>query len=167
MKALQKPTAKSMPVRMGALNLLTLIIALCLAVLAVLSLSTADASARLSARQANQLTQVYAVEQAGQEFLAALDTELAIAAGQGKDKYQMARAAESMRFDPTGGQNIAVYIQSSANTVDATFTTPENQSLTVRLALTDNGQFSILEWKSVKLWTNNTDREQLFRSQKA
>lgn len=62
--------------RMGALNLLILIIALSLAVLSVLTLVTAHANASLAERQAVAAAETYAEESAGQTFLSSLDQRL-------------------------------------------------------------------------------------------
>lgn len=64
-------------VRIGPISLFTLIIILCLAVLAVLSLTTARAELSITERQAQTTTETYALETAGQEFVAAVDAALA------------------------------------------------------------------------------------------
>lgn len=64
-------------VRIGPISLFTLIIILCLAVLAVLSLTTARAELSITERQAQTTTETYALETAGQEFVAAVDAVLA------------------------------------------------------------------------------------------
>lgn len=61
------------PVRSGALTLLFTVVLLCLAVLAVLSLATARADEALAKKSLDRLAQEAAAEQAGQEWLAALD----------------------------------------------------------------------------------------------
>ncbi len=62
--------------RMGALNLLILIIALSLTVLSVLTLVTAHANTALTDAQATAATETYTEEIAGQTFLASLDKKL-------------------------------------------------------------------------------------------
>lgn len=64
-------------VRMGPISLVSLIIVLCLAVMTVLSVSTAHAMNSSTQRQASSTTDVYRCEQAGQAFLANLDEVLA------------------------------------------------------------------------------------------
>ena len=61
------------PLRTGALTLLLTVTALCLAVLAVLALVTARADLVLARRGAAQLTRTAAADNAGQQWLAALD----------------------------------------------------------------------------------------------
>lgn len=62
--------------RMGALNLLVLVIALSLSVLGVLSLVTANADDALAQRHADATTQAYANDVSGQEFMMLLDARL-------------------------------------------------------------------------------------------
>lgn len=64
-------------VRIGPISLFTLIIILCLAVLAVLSVTTARAELSVTERQAATTTETYQLEVRGQEFLAAVDGSLA------------------------------------------------------------------------------------------
>ena len=56
-------------VRIGPISLFTLIIILCLAVLAVLSVTTARAELSVTERQAATTTETYQLEVRGQEFL--------------------------------------------------------------------------------------------------
>lgn len=73
-------------VRIGPISLFTLIIILCLAVLAVLSLTTARAELSITERQAQTTTETYALETAGQEFVAAVDAALAEGASSALDE---------------------------------------------------------------------------------
>lgn len=63
-------------VRIGPISLFVLVMVLCLAVLAVLSLQTARAQQTTTQQQALMIEDTYANEQAGQEFLAQLDAIL-------------------------------------------------------------------------------------------
>lgn len=63
-------------VRIGPISLFTLIIILCLSVLAVLSLTTARAELSITERQAATTTETYQLEQAGQKFLSEVDGAL-------------------------------------------------------------------------------------------
>lgn len=64
-------------VRMGPISLVSLVIVLCLAVMCMLSVTTARAMYYSSERQASSTTDVYLCEQAGQKFLANVDGVLA------------------------------------------------------------------------------------------
>lgn len=85
------------PVRAGMLTLLLTVAMLCLAVLAVLSLETAQADLRLADRAALGLTQTVEADNRGQEFLAQLDETLA-AGGSPADLGAVA--------DENGGWNV-------------------------------------------------------------
>lgn len=63
-------------VRIGPISLFTLIIILCLAVLAVLSLTTARAELSITERQAATTTETYQLERVGQTFLSEVDSAL-------------------------------------------------------------------------------------------
>lgn len=64
-------------VRIGPISLFTLIIILCLAVLAVLSVTTARAELSITERQAATTTETYQLETAAQQFVAEVDAALA------------------------------------------------------------------------------------------
>ena len=63
-------------VRMGPISLFTLVIVVCLAVMAVLCVATAEASRALVNRQPAANTEIYIDEVAGQAFVASLDNAL-------------------------------------------------------------------------------------------
>lgn len=60
-------------VRIGPISLFTLIIILCLSVLAVLSVTTARAEYSITQRQADTTTETYQLESAGQSFVSRVD----------------------------------------------------------------------------------------------
>ena len=64
-------------VRMGPISLFALIIILCLAVMAVLAVTTAQATYALTQRQGTAAAEAYQAETAAQRFMGALDAELA------------------------------------------------------------------------------------------
>lgn len=64
-------------VRIGPISLFTLIIILCLAVLATLSVTTARAELSITERQAATTTETYQLETTAQTFVADVDTALA------------------------------------------------------------------------------------------
>ncbi|WP_302961948.1 hypothetical protein [uncultured Adlercreutzia sp.] len=64
-------------VRIGPISLFTLIIILCLAVLATLSVTTARAELSITERQAATTTETYQLETMAQTFVADVDTALA------------------------------------------------------------------------------------------
>ena len=64
-------------VRMGPISLFALIIILCLAVMAVLAITTAQATYALTQRQAAAAEELYAAETAAQRLVGGIDAELA------------------------------------------------------------------------------------------
>lgn len=68
------------PIRTGALTLLIALVAVCLAVLAVLSFTTAQADLALAQKSLDRFSRDAALENQGQRWLAQLDA--ALAAGQ-------------------------------------------------------------------------------------
>lgn len=104
-------------VRIGPISLFTLIIILCLAVLAVLSLTTARAELSITERQAQTTTETYALETAGQEFVASVDAALAEGGSSALDEvlstYGVAEvaadaeaAADASEAAPAAGETI-------------------------------------------------------------
>ena len=163
-------------VRMGVLNLLVMVIALSLAVLAVLSLATARAGQALAEREQQSVQEVYSCEAAGQRFLAALDDELAPArkAGGGSarsgealqtglaDLQQQAVAgaeglsaqvellegqdASALEGALRGGEGHAPYV------LRTTFATESRQTLTCVVAVSDDGGYEVLQWRHLREW---------------
>jgi type II secretory pathway pseudopilin PulG len=70
-------------VRIGPLSVLAVVGILCMSVLAVLSVSTSNASLVIAQRQANAISDSYLAERAAQDFVASLDEELAKAGASG------------------------------------------------------------------------------------
>ena len=70
------PVSREENVRIGPVSVFTLIIIICLAVLAVLTISTANASLVLSQRQAVAAQELYLDETAAQAFIAEVDDRL-------------------------------------------------------------------------------------------
>lgn len=64
------------PIKLGSMTLLLTIVLLCMAILSVLTLSTARADLSLAEKYADRLQQVYALDSVGQRLLAELDTAL-------------------------------------------------------------------------------------------
>lgn len=176
------------PVRMGVLNLLVLVIALCLAVLAALALTTAQAGRTLSERQADELAQVQAAEAAGQQFLAQVDAQLAWLADNTADAQQLMRALESSAWScaqaaqsipqaQAAGMSAEVQVRSPesfgaslthlGSTPDAiglmigSFTTDQQQNLTCTLAIRADATYEVLGWRQTKLWSDIPQEETL------
>lgn len=83
-------------VRMGPISLFTLLIVLCLAVMAVLSVTTSQATYVLAQRQANATVALYANETAAQNLVAHIDQTLSQARVQGQGSYQVSSMLEAV-----------------------------------------------------------------------
>ena len=91
-------------VRIGPISLFALVIILCLAVMAVLSVTTAQATYAAAERQASFTADTYANERAGQEFAADIDAALApVRAAGGGLAEALAGGCRAGRIDGQGG----------------------------------------------------------------
>lgn len=90
------------PIRTGALTLLIALAAVCLAVLAVLSFTTAQADLSLAEKSLDRFAQDAALENQGQQWLAGLDAALA----SGQDPAALGESGEdgSVTVTLTGEQ---------------------------------------------------------------
>ena len=132
---------ESRPVRLGWLSLLLTVIILCLATLSVLSFSTARADLAL-ARQAQS---VYALECAGQQWLAELDAALAQAGG----------TAELDALLPHGtareGPGVSAVLEGA-----------DGRSLSVFAELTADGGYRVIQWQQSAEWAGEAEAPALF-----
>ena len=126
-------------VRIGPISLFALVIILCLAVMAVLSVTTAQATYAAAERQASFTTDTYANERAGQGLMADVDAALA-----------PVRAAlpEGAELDGSTGK--------------AEFTADSGRTLAVVLEIRADATYSVASWKATTLWTENGAGETLW-----
>lgn len=126
---------ESRPVRLGWLSLLLTVIILCLATLSVLSFSTARADLALAQKQARQAQSVYALECAGQQWLAELDAALA----------QAGDTAELDALLPHGtareGPGVSAVLEGA-----------DGRSLSVFAELTADGGYRVIQWQQSAEW---------------
>lgn len=159
-------------VRMGPISLFTLVIILCLAVLAVLAVTTAQASYVMAERQASATTAAYDDEQAAQELLAVVDGALAPLRQGGASAESVRRAAQgcvpsAVEAAKHRSPNVtaqaevltadeAVVIAGAMGVVDAgtfacglraDFMTDSGRGLDVVLGLRPDGTYQVLCWK--------------------
>lgn len=128
-------------VRIGAVSLFALVASICLAVLAVLSLSTANASLTLSQRQATAMQEMYQAETAAQEFVAGLDALQGPQAANAALPALCASAAEA-----AGGQ-VQATATMEANAVHASFACENGRILEIEVTLREGGTLRIDKWK--------------------
>ena len=136
---------ESRPVRLGWLSLLLTVIILCLATLSVLSFSTARADLALAQKQARQAQSVYALECAGQQWLAELDAALAQAEGYGG--AGCAAAAWHCQGRPRCERRAGA---------------PDGRSLSVFAELTADGGYRVIQWQQSAEWAGEAEAPALF-----
>ena len=164
-------------VRIGPISLFTLIVILCLAVLAVLSVTTARAELSITERQAATTTETYELESAAQRFVADVDGALAqgdaalavVLADYGiaADSGATPAAGETIEDDTMvaggdtpAGATLDDTAISSGGTFDgtllsATFAMESGRTLAVVLRINDNGTYTIEQWKTTTQWTDD------------
>lgn len=118
------------PLRAGMLTLLLTVAMICLAVLSVLSLETAQADLRLADRAALGLTQTVEADNRGQEFLAQLDKTLDV----GGSPADLGAVA-----DEKGGWNIQLDCG-------------EAGSLSIGFVLEEDGSWQVTLWQLQRPW---------------
>ena len=128
-------------VRIGPISLFTLVIILCLAVMAVLSATTAQATYSAAEKQALFTNDTYQNEQAAQSAVAVIDAALedVRASGGGLDEA-LAAVADAQR---DGSRVLMTFASSSGRTLD------------VELTITANATYEISQWKATTQWTND------------
>lgn len=174
--------------RMGVLDLFVVIIGICLAVLAVLALSTSMASLRLSERQTQGMQQIYDVDTAGQRFAADLDgkvQEVVLAGTAVSDMLaainreltdvvdDVASASEEILVEAEIRQpdQMAASFDDESITFDVTqyiggvrvlFTSEDGYLLTCLFGIDGKGAVEALTWKSTRIWDESAQNEQLW-----
>lgn len=176
-------------VRIGPISLLTLVIVLCLAVMAVLTVATAQASLNLTTRQAKATTTLYGDEIAGQKFVAATDAYLvAHGTDEGFSTQTIADALptlcdEAAQYAADQGCDVAVTAQwLDAETLCAsagvTFDVLDRnivggmlvecsgeagRTLEIALAITSDADYRLLAWKKMTTWTEEGTGEMVWQ----
>lgn len=123
------------PIKLGSMTLLLTIVLLCMAILAVLTLSTAHADLALAQKYADRLQQVYALDATGQQLLAQIDRAL----------QQGATQQELLQLLPQDAvlQDDQITLQLADES---------GQTLTVALQLTATGT-KIVQWEPAVQWS--------------
>lgn len=114
------------PIRTGALTLLIALTAVCLAVLAVLSFTTAQADLSLAEKSLERFSQDAVLENEGQQWLAQLDAALAA----GQDAAALGQTGED-------------------GTITVTLTGEEGRTLTIAALPTPQGpgRYALTRWQ--------------------
>lgn len=144
-------------VRIGPVSLFVLVIALCLAVLAVLSVTTAHAQAAITNQQAIAITDAYKNEIAAQEFMAAIDDQLAQAQSRAETPEQLQNSMVSFideYNDRDGNQGLgeSALISYDDSVITAEFGQASGRLLTIKVAINSNYTYLILAWQATTDW---------------
>lgn len=152
---MSQPAAKRQKqgARIGPVSIFALLIMICMAVLAVLSLSTANASLVMSQRLGEATDELYLAESSAQAFLADLDDEL----GEVRDRNGSAETAMSIvrtallpiRDDAqaVGGGQVEVTAAVSGNTITAEFACQGGRVLSLVVTIREDASYRIDKWK--------------------
>lgn len=141
--------ARGESVRIGPASLFTLVIIVCLAVLAVLAASTANATLVMSQRMGTANQEFYLDDAAGQVLLAEIDQALAGA----RDGDEAARAVGAAlpgicsRAEESAGGKASVDASFEGRRVNAEITCHNGRVLKITVALLDDATYRIDRWK--------------------
>lgn len=136
-------------VRMGPISLIALVVALCLAVMSVLAVTTARANRALAERQAAFTADDYANEAVAQEFLA----RVRAAAADGADPA--AQAAE-LAAACAGGDGATVTAAGENGRVELHVEAQSGRCLDVLLSVGEDGEVGVEAWRATTLWDEDT-----------
>ena len=147
--ASRKATTNDSEVRMGPLALFTLMAVICLAVLAVLALSTSNATMALAQRRADATDQLYLDEAAAQTFVATLDEQLATGAD---DQTALDRATDASLAIPAardlqGDLQLQVSTDAIGDTYSASFDCGNGRQLEIALIKDGDGDLRVQRWR--------------------
>ena len=140
-------------VRIGPISLFTLVIIVCLAVMAVLSVTTAQATFAAAEKQGAFTADTYANERAAQEFTAEVDAALAPVRAAGGGLDEAISAVE--RALPEGGVIDGTKIK-------AEFASDNGRSLAIEVEILDDATYRVTSWKTTTNWTENGAGETLW-----
>ena len=140
-------------VRIGPISLFTLMTVLCLAVLGVLSISTAQATYAAAEKQAAFTADTYVNESAAQNLLANVDETLASVRKAGGSLDAALVAVDGML--PSNAKR-------EGTTVSAKFSTESGRALDIELTVRANATYEITAGKATTQWPNASSGETLW-----
>ena len=138
--------ATSENVRMSPLALFTLMAVICLAVLSVLAISTANATMAMAQRRADATTQLYMDEEVAQAFVAALDARRSAALTNKTIRRATKAALKNVSADAAEQVAITTSIE-GRNTINASFSCGNGRQLDITLRRDNDGAISIQRWR--------------------
>ena len=148
--------------RMGPASLFSLIIILCLAVLGVLSATSAQAGVAMAQRQTSFATADYANEIVAQTLYAQVDSVVASSRQQGGGVQDACSALQAALPDlsQAAAQSVdnppALTASLDGTALVAHIETDEGRCLDVSLRVRDDVSLAVESWKSSTLWVEDT-----------
>ena len=139
-------------VRIGPVSILVLIIILCLAVMAVLTLITSEAEESITVRQEESTTAFYANEAEAQEYLARLDGLLARASSAHANVLSAIEVSDA----PDG------YTYEDG-VLSISFVQENGRRLDIELSIPSTADYEIMSWRASTEW-NEEDPDKIFWS---
>lgn len=149
-------------VRIGPISLFVLIMVLCLAVLAVLSLQTARAEQSITGQQALIIEDTYSNEIAGQEFVAQLDAVLVQGRNGSMSSEDTMRAVAEFVEDlnvrdglEASMETTTVTYGSSVNTntqINAVFLKESGRKLVAGIRIEPDMSYTVVSWLVSTQW---------------
>lgn len=149
-------------VRMGPISVFALAIILCLAVLGVLSVTSAAAGSALAQRQAEFTADDYRNEIAGQSFYARADDVLAQVRAQGGDAQAAAAALDAAVVDigsaasSDAGVPITLSTSLDGGELEVRVQAQSGRCLDIEFVIQPDATLSVAAWKATTLWTEDT-----------
>lgn len=129
---------KTGTVRLGPISLFTLIAVLCLSTLAVLSVTTANASYKLANLQSEFVEQQYQAEEVAQGFIAQL------CEGRSTSPEAVTEAAHAAQLSTDGA--VSVTATTADSLVTAQFMCANGRILDTEVEFRGDGAYRILKW---------------------
>lgn len=146
-------------VRMGPLSIFTLVSIVCLAVLAVLATSTANATMAMSQRRSDATTQLYIDEVAAQTFMATLDAQLV----QGADDSTAIRIArDAARASAPEGTELQIDASLDDEGYHASFDCGNGRELDITLQVNKDGSLDVRTWRMTAVVNDEPTMGNLF-----
>lgn len=149
-------------VRMGPISVFALVIILCLAVLGVLSVTSASAGSALAQRQAEFTADDYRNEIAGQSFYARVDDVLTQVRAQGGDAQAAAAALDAataqiaQEASSDAGSQTTVSASLEGGELAVHIQAQSGRCLDIEFAIQPDATLSVAAWKATTLWTEDT-----------
>lgn len=159
---------RSEGMRIGPISLLTLISVLLLAVLAMLCVTTTNATKAMATRQADSTAETYLVDSCGQALLGGIDDELKSTTGTATEAVNSVDARltelESKAKQACGGDDLVVSAKTNGDDISFTVASESGKTLEAEVRVTDDLAYSIESWHITTtqqlpedtLWSNSS-----------